>query len=322
MTMLEQPVGNVPMPPLERANPLLGDRAALHALMDREGYLFFQDVLDKRAVADIKRDFMNVLIGMGVIDKDAETPMWNGADLSNFPIKFEQLHEVKVWERFVANPRVNGFFRDLLGEEPFWLPIVEYRIFPPLLQPPADPFVGRHQDGFYNGDLDCWTCWVPLVDVDLETGGLALASAQHKRGYLHDMSDAPQYPIPADAIPRDAWRRSSYRPGDVVVFNRWIPHCGLHNFTRQFRLSMDIRVMPKSGDLPVWGKVISFTEDEIVVDNHDGKAVSLKIDADTYSRWTSGKRIETKELIRLIPPGDDVLAFHADGHASMLRPPR
>jgi ectoine hydroxylase-related dioxygenase (phytanoyl-CoA dioxygenase family) len=322
MTMREQVAGSIPMPPLARANPLLGDRAGLHAQMEREGYLFFQGVLDKDAVADIRRDFMDVLVGMGVVDSNADAPIWNGADLGGFPIKFEQLHEVKVWERFVANPRVNAFFRDLLGEEPFWLPIVEYRIFPPLLQPPEDPFFGRHQDGFYNGDLDCWTCWVPLADVDLDAGGIAMASGQNKRGYLHDTSDAPQYPIPDDAIPLSAWRRSAYKPGDVVVFNRWIPHCGMHNFTRQFRLSMDIRVMPKSGDLPVWGKVISFAEDEIVVANHDGRAVSLKIDEGTYSRWTSGKRIETKDLIRLMPPGEDVLAFHANGRAIMLRPPR
>lgn len=322
MTTLEQPAGNVSMPPLERANPYLGDRAAIHALMQREGYLFFQGVLDKSVVAELKRDFLHVLAGMGVIDKDATEPVWNGADLSNFPIKFEQLHDVKVWERFAAHPRINDFFRELLGDEPFWLPIVEYRIFPPLLEPPADPFIGRHQDGYYNGDLDCWTCWAPLADVELEMGGLALASGQHTRGYLHNAADAPHFPIPREAIPRDAWRRSSYKPCDVVIFNRWIPHCGLHNFSRHFRLSMDVRVMPVSGDLPVWGKVKSFTTDQIVVANHDGADVALKVDEKTYSRWTGGKRIPTEELIRLIPPGDDVLAFRANGHASMLRPPR
>jgi hypothetical protein len=80
--------------------------------------------------------------------------------------------------------------------------------------------------------------------------------------------------------------------------------------------------MPVSGDLPLWGKVKSFTTDQIVVENHDGKDVALKVDDNTYSRWTGGKRIPTEELIRLIPPGDEVLAFHANGHASMLRPPR
>lgn len=322
MTTLQKSPGNAPMPPLERANASLGDRAALHAMMQRCGYLFFENVLDKEIVGELKRDFLNVLIGMGVVDKGATEPVWNGADLVDFPIKFEQLHQVKVWERFAAHPRINAFFGELLGDQPFWLPIVEYRIFPPLFEAPADPFIGRHQDGYYNGDLDCWTCWVPLADVDLEMGGLAMASGQHERGYLHNAADAPQFPIPADAIPKDVWRRSSYKPGDVVVFNRWIPHCGMHNFSRRFRLSMDIRVMPISGDLPVWGKVKSFTPAEIVVANHDGKDVALQIDEATYCRWTGGKRIPTEELIALIDPGDDVLAFHAEGRATMLRPPR
>ncbi|MBN8605559.1 MAG: phytanoyl-CoA dioxygenase family protein [Caulobacterales bacterium] len=315
-------IGNVPMPPMIEANAHLGDRQALHALMDREGYLFFRDVLDQDAIGEIKRAYMKVLTDMGVVDAGATEPVWNGADLTNFPVKFEQLHEVKVWERFAEHPKINAFFRELLGDDPFWLPIVEYRIFPPLAKAPEDPFFGRHQDGFYNGDLDCWTCWVPLVDVNADTGGLAMASGQHKRGYLHDVNAPPQYYIPGDAIPSESWRRSEYKPSDVVVFNRWIPHCGMDNFSKHFRMSMDIRVMPVSGDLPVWGKVQTFTPSEISVQNHDGKLVSLRVDDETYSRWTGGKRIATEELIALIPPGDDVLAFHKDGHATMLRPPR
>lgn len=312
----------VPMPPMIEANGLLGDRPAIHALMEREGYLFFRDVLDRDAIAKVKRAFLDVLVGMGVIDKDATEPVWNGADLTGFPFKFEQLHDIKIWERFAEHPRINDFFRDLLGDEPFWLPIVEYRIFPPLTQAPEDPFFGRHQDGFYNGDLDCWTCWVPLVDVAAETGGLAMASGQHKRGYLHDTNAPPQYHIPNGAIPAECWRRSEYKPGDVVVFNRWIPHCGMSNFSNHFRMSMDIRVMPAKGDLPVWGKVKAFTPQLIEVQNHDGAVIKLRVDENTYSRWTGGARIETSELIERIPPGDDVLVFHKDGHATMLRPPR
>ncbi len=80
--------------------------------------------------------------------------------------------------------------------------------------------------------------------------------------------------------------------------------------------------MPASGNLPVWGKVEAFSLDEISIRNHDGALIKLRVDDDTYSRWTGGKRIATEELIALIPPGDDVLAFHSEGRATMLRPPR
>ena len=171
----------VPMPPMIEANPYRGDRKALHALMDREGYLFFRDVLDPDAINAIRSAYMKVLIGMGVVDAGATEPVWNGADLTNFPVKFEQLHDVKIWERFATHPKINDFFRDLLGDEPFWLPIVEYRIFPPLAAMPDYPFFGRHQDGFYNGDLDCWTCWFPMADGNEDMGGLAMAIQHQKR---------------------------------------------------------------------------------------------------------------------------------------------
>jgi ectoine hydroxylase-related dioxygenase (phytanoyl-CoA dioxygenase family) len=318
----EGAIGNMPMPPLVPANAALGDHAALDAIWDREGYLFFQDVLDHEAIAEIRRAYLKVLQDMGVIDADATEPVWNGKDLANFPVKIEPLHDIKIWERFAENPKINAFFRKLLGAEPFWLPIVEYRIFPPLSKRPDDPFFGRHQDGFYNGDLDCRTCWVPLSDVSADMGGIAMASGMHKQGYIHDTADAPQYPIPDDAIPQSAWRRSEYHPGDVVVFNRWIPHTGMHNYSNRFRLSMDVRVMPATGDLPVWGEVVAFTPERIEVRNHDGELIALTIDENTYSRWTSGKRISTEELMGLIPPGDGVLAFRDGLRATMLRPPR
>jgi hypothetical protein len=203
------------MKPLRTANDTVGNPERTAAMIAEDGYLFFKDVLDHGAVARLRQKYIDVLVDMGVVDEGAEEPIWNGADLSDFPVKIEALHDAKVWEDFVGEPKIRDFFEKLLGAEPFWLPIVEYRITPPGATLPEDPFVGRHQDAFYNMGMDCYTCWIPLMEIDEVIGGLAVIPGLHTGDFFHDRTAPPQYRIPPDALPPDRWHRSLYRPGDL-----------------------------------------------------------------------------------------------------------
>jgi len=310
------------MKPLRTANHTVGDPAATAAMIEEDGYLFFRDVLDHDAVQRLKQKYMDVLIDWGVVDQGAVEPIWNGADISKFPVKIEPLHDARVWEEFVADPAIEAFFTKLLGAPPFWLEITEYRVTPPGEALPEDPFFGRHQDGFYNMGMECFTCWVPLMEIDERSGGLAIVPGLHKGDFFHDREDPPQYRIPPGVLPNDNWHRSLYRPGDLVMFHKMTPHSGLPNTSDRFRLSMDIRVAPITGALPLIGEVIDFTDEAITIRDAAGRDVTLSIDADTYCRWTGGKRISTAELRELLPVGDRVLASSEGGRAISLRPPR
>lgn len=319
MSVQAQPPRTQPMTPV---NPVMGDRDALDRLWDERGYWLFKDVLDREAVGRMRRTFLDELVRMGVVDEGQDDPIWNGKDLTDFPVKIEPLHDKRVWQDFVAEPTIDAFFKQLFGEDIFWVPIVEYRITPPTNRVWPDPWVGRHQDGFANEGIAFRTCWVPLTRIGALEGGLAMAEGEHKRGYLHDAADAPQYPIPRDAIDDDAWRRSDYEPGDLVMFNTRIPHAGMPNYSNRFRLSMDIRVMPVSADVPVVGTVREITTDKVVFYNHDGQVVSLKLDADSYCRGTGGRRIPTPEMIDHLKPGDLAMASREGDRAILLRPQR
>jgi hypothetical protein len=310
------------MKPLRSANDTIGDPARTAGRIEEDGYAFFEGVLDREAVGRLRRRYLDVLVDMGVVDPGAEEPIWNGADLSDFPLKIEALHEARVWEDFVAEPAIHDFFRRLLGVDPFWLPIVEYRVTPPVPALPADPFIGRHQDAFYNMGMECYTCWVPLMEIDERVGGLAVIPGLHRQGFFHDRNDPPQYRIPPGALPPDRWHRSLYRPGDLVMFDKMTPHSGLPNTSDRFRLSMDVRVAPITGPLPVLGEVVRFTPQEVAIREPSGREVVLKVDEDTYCRWTSGKRLPVDELIARLPPGARILASAEDGRAISLRPPR
>src|SRR3546814_6227825 len=90
-------------------------------------------------------------------------------------------------------PAVDAFFTKLLGSPPFWLEITEYRITPPGASLPEDPFFGRHQDAFYNMGMECFTCWIPLMEIDERIGGLAVIPGLHQGDFFHDRNDPPQY---------------------------------------------------------------------------------------------------------------------------------
>lgn len=62
-----------------------------------------------------------------------------------------------------------GFVDADVREPPFRLEITEYRISSPVTLSP-----GPHQDAFYNKGMECFTCWVPLMEIDERTGGLII----------------------------------------------------------------------------------------------------------------------------------------------------
>jgi hypothetical protein len=314
--------GPLRMDELRTTNHAIGNRAELNRIMAEQGYWFFRDVLDTRVVAEMREIYIDVLVKMGVVDPGSKVPLWNGAPLDTFPDKIETLHDRRLWQDFVRRPTIKAFFERLFGEAVFWVPSVEYRITPPRHERPADPVAGRHQDGFANNGIAFLTCWIPLTDIDETTGGLAMAEGLHKGPILHDVNDVPRHRIPAGVIPADVWHRSDYHPGDLVMFCPEIPHSGLPNVSNMFRLSMDVRVMPSSGHLPVVGPLAAITAEHVTIANHDGREVTLALDENTYCRGNTGARIPLPEMVARLHSGDAMMASEQNGRALLLRPQR
>src|SRR3546814_8217597 len=99
------------------------------------------------------------------------------------------------------------------------------------------------------------------MEIDERIGGLAVIPGLHKGDFFHDRNDPPQYRIPQGALPAGKWHRSLYRPGDMVMFHKMTPHSGLPNTSDRFRMSMDVRVAPMTGELPIIGEVRRFADD-------------------------------------------------------------
>lgn len=306
---------------LHCSNELLGDRAALDAAWVRDGYWFFRDVLDKAAVARLRGVYMNELAKLGVADHNDPEARYNGKSLKNFPLRMEPLVELRAWQPFVVEPGVHNFFKRLLGDEPFWMPTPEYRATPPAQDRSCDRFDYLHQDGFYNQGIPFRICWFALAEIDAEVGGVVLAEGMHHQtDYLHDMSKPPLFPIPDEAIPAHAWRRATYRPGDVLMMDIRTPHTGIANYSDRFRLSLDIRVMGRSGNVPLVGTITAVTTQSVSIQSHDGRSGTFLLDENTFCRGLDGVRVSLGSIPERLHPGDQMIVSAEQGRAILIRP--
>lgn len=160
-----------------------------------------------------------------------------------------------------------------------------------------------------------------MAEIDEKTGGLALGEGLHKGPYLHARDNPPLFPIPDDAVPEDAWRRTTYRPGDVLLMDLGTPHSGLSNHSDRFRLSIDIRLMGASGDTPIIGKLTAISSDTVGVAGEDGRRGEFVIDQETYCRGLDGKKINQPDISLYFKVGDQAIVASKDGRATVIRPP-
>lgn len=317
------------LPPLAISNDLLRDPAALEEAFDRDGYLFFSDVLDHKAVSALRAVYIEELAKLGVVDPTDPSVRYNGRSLDELPKTpvsgvLEGIFKRAPWKQFVASPEVHALVRSILGDEPYWVPILGYRVAKPCADPLTERLEYVHQDGFFNPGIPFKNCWIPLVEMDTEIGGIAVAEGLHLGPTIHDVSKPPSFPAMPAAVPISAWRRSDYKPGDLLVLHLDTPHSGLTNVSRdRFRMSLDIRVLPRSGDIPVIGDIIEIAPDHVSVRDTAGKSHRLTIDDNTYcrgKRFVSGTRISSAEAAAEYGAGDQVIVAFAGDRATVIRP--
>ncbi len=99
---------------------------------------------------------------------------------------------------------------------------------------PPDVTRGRyvHQDYAVSGVQDMLTVWVPLTDIPVRRGGLAVRPGSHLGPPLrpHVLGQGER-----------GWATTHYRPGDALVFHCLTAHAALPNRDTVLRLSGDFR---------------------------------------------------------------------------------
>lgn len=314
---------------LNTANHLLGDRKALQEAWDRDGYWYFKGILDKDVIAEFKQYWLKILKNAGVVDADDQHGHYNGAPIDKTKLGMPEygdmvykLNEQNAQKYLTTHPKINATMKEILGDDPFWLPIAEYRATPPGVDPAQNRLVYPHQDGFYSPGIPMKICWIPIETIDDEVGGCAWVEGAHKGPILHDVNNPPRFEIPPSAVPLEGWRRSTYEPGDIVIFDLNTPHSGMTNISKdRFRLSMDIRVVEASGKVPSIGDILSLTPEQVTIRNDRGGAEETYIlTTDTYCRTIDGKKQTPENIPNTFKLGEKVIINSDDGKtATVLR---
>ena len=309
-------------------NHLIGNLPALQQALDRDGYWFFRDVLDKDAVARFRKIYTDELEAVGAIDPVGDTstagsvrPGRGQPSIDVNLISGMPFSRSSVWRSFVEDKPIHDFLVRLLGEEPFWKPSAVYRTTPPRPESAANRITGYHQDGPSNPGIEFITMWVPIAEIDRDVGGIIFAEGLTDHVNRHRIDEhGSNKGIAPENLPAERLRHTTYRPGDALFLNCWTPHSGLTNISDRFRLSLDQRIVRPGTPRPYVGEVLAIAPDRIEIRDDSGVTDTVRIVETSYTRATANDVLRGQDLVDALPPGTRVIVAHDQGVATLIRP--
>jgi hypothetical protein len=217
---------------LADSNDLIGDRDALTGRLARDGYLFFRGLLPPATVRSAGLAILGQLRAGG----------WSPGPGGPRAATVREALADPAFRAAITSPGLNqipylpplrGLVQQLLGPQAFSYPAKVLRaVHPEGLG--RDRPLGRyvHYDYAVSGVQDMLTSWVPLTDVPVRLGGLAVRPGGHLAA-----------PVPPQVLSQrePGWATTGYHPGDVIVFHCLTPHAALPNTDTALRLSADFR---------------------------------------------------------------------------------
>jgi len=233
------------------ANSLLDDFELMNSTFLAQGYLFFRDVLDRDAVLRAKQDIVRVLQDQGIARRGETEPLWTGSGVER--IDDNPLYALDSCRNLLQLKTTCQFVEKIFGAPVFMYQNTDIRFSLPNDQRHLTP---PHQDHFFIRQTDRFrTVWIPLMDIDPQMGGLALAPGSHLHGLLaHEESETVYSYIFRGRKQRGVssvsgsgdWLTIHYRPGDLLIFHSLMVHRALPNTSDRIRLSLDARYQPRS----------------------------------------------------------------------------
>jgi len=220
------------MQELADSSALVHDSAALRARLGADGYLFFRGLLPVGEVLAARQAVAERLAAGGWIEasgRPAAQPRAVDAMEGLADPAFRAALISPGLNKLPYRAELRGLVRRVLGPQAFSYPGKVLRAVYPETKTK-----GRyvHCDYMGSGVQDMLTSWLPLMDIPVQVGGLAVRPG----GQL----GPPRLPQLFRASGR-GWATTDYRPGDVLIFHCLTPHAALPNHSAALRLSTDIR---------------------------------------------------------------------------------
>lgn len=182
---------------------------------------------------------------LGELDESVKPLLTNG----HFPLS-TRLSD-RLWELPKA-PGLRNLLNVIFGGQPISMHMPPVARF--MLPGNFGAAVPPHRDIDYNLHLkEFFTVWIPLVEIDLECGGISfyIESTNREATFEKETSESgfEQIKVPTSkawlpALSTNSFRRivcSPMFPGDIAVFNEKVVHGSELNTSSRTRLSIDMR---------------------------------------------------------------------------------
>jgi hypothetical protein len=220
---------------LADSGALIGDAGGLRRRLADDGYLFFRGLLPAAQVRAIGQAVLEELRAGGWVDDRAIPSIQPRAVNSMDALADPAFRAAMFGPAFNQIPYLTALrqvIRRILGPEAFSYPAKVLRAVYPE-RPQARPR-GRyiHYDYGVAGVQDMLTSWIPLMDIPVRLGGLAVQPGGHL--------GPPRRPRPLSPA-EPGWATTSYEPGDAIIFHCLTPHAALPNHGSALRISGDFR---------------------------------------------------------------------------------
>lgn len=239
----------------EDSTPLLDDPTALRARAERDGYLFFKQLLPAEPLLELRRQMLEICARRGLLapgrdlmegalDTDALNQIPDDQMRTDVGVPHEAYHAVQKLELFHAiphHPKLQSLYRTLFGKEAIPHPRHIARMITPHRSVfPTPP----HQDFIHvQGALQTWTCWFPLGNCPREMGSLTVLRGSHRNGVVAVAPAKGAGDLAAILCPHEIdWVEGDFELGDILTFPSTTVHRALRSQYRdRIRLSSDVR---------------------------------------------------------------------------------
>jgi hypothetical protein len=244
----------VPEAPFAVADALLAAPETARRRLAEDGYLFLRGVVDREALAGVRRDILGLCSDHGWLDPEAP-PMagvYRGGpfpDHTSYMELYRGLIRLPSFNRLAESPSMLALFASLLDG-----PVLAHRrniariAYPGNVGGATQP----HQDHFYiRGSAETYTAWIPTADCPCELGSLAILERSHRLGFLpHEPTiGAGGHGVRTQGLGL-RWVGGDFRAGDLLLFHSHTIHAALDNRTRdRLRVSLDYRYQRADADI-------------------------------------------------------------------------
>lgn len=236
--------------PMVRSNDLLAQPDLLRERMSQDGYLYFEQVLDRERIRELRRTMLTATQELGWTEpgtiprsQRCITAPLREED-GEFIEGYQKIQRLQTFHELAHDPTLSQIMRAVLGPTAFPHPLKIARLaFPDHFEASTPP----HQDYPNNqGTPDLTAAWIPACDMPPELGGLAILRGSHRWGLLPlrgHVGAGNRCAVVNDEMNEQCrWVTTEFAMGDVLLFPSMTVHASLHNASEfHMRLSVDFR---------------------------------------------------------------------------------